>query len=130
MLPPDMIFAAVSQIVDDGAHADKQITHKKQKVVVSRDKVRVSNPKRGSAWVERVRLCIIKRESGGNYRAQNRHSTASGAYQFIDATWQSVTGLPGHAKDYSKATQDRAFYKLFRNGKGKSNWNYPPRQCW
>lgn len=85
---------------------------------------------RSSAWVEKVRLCIIKRESGGNYRAQNKYSTASGAYQFINSTWEAVTGLPGPARNYSKATQDRAFYKLFNNGKGKSNWNYPPKQCW
>jgi len=35
--------------------------------------------------------CIIDTESrsAGIYNAQNRYSTASGAYQFIDGTWQS-----------------------------------------
>lgn len=34
---------------------------------------------------------IRARESGGNYQAQSRASTASGAYQFINSTWRSVT---------------------------------------
>jgi len=84
-----------------------------------------------SEWVERVRKCIIHRESRGNYLARNRHSTASGAYQFLDGTWHSVTGLPGSAADYSRSQQDAAFYKLFNNGKGRSNWYWAGhRQCW
>ena len=34
---------------------------------------------------------IRARESGGNYQAQSRASTASGAYQFINSTWRSVS---------------------------------------
>jgi Peptidase family M23/Transglycosylase-like domain len=44
-------------------------------------------------------------ESGGNYTAQSRGSSASGAYQFIDSTWQSLGGT-GHAKDAPAAEQD------------------------
>jgi Peptidase family M23/Transglycosylase-like domain len=44
-------------------------------------------------------------ESGGDYTAQSRGSSASGAYQFIDSTWQSLGGV-GHAKDASPAEQD------------------------
>ena len=90
----------------------------------------VTNPYGTSSWVEQVRQCIIGRESGGNYRALNPSSGSSGAYQFMDATWQSLTGLPGKAMDYSVAIQDAAFYKLFANGAGRNNWaggNYP---CW
>jgi len=72
-----------------------------------------------------IRRC----ESSNNYRAQNSHSTASGAYQFIDATWRGTTGLPGHAKNYPPATQDRAFVKLWAGGKGAHNWN-ASRSCW
>lgn len=69
-----------------------------------------------------IAACIRKYESGGNYRAQNPSSTASGAYQFLDSTWQSVTGLPGRAMNYSPAQQDAAFWKLWNNGRGASQW--------
>jgi len=72
-----------------------------------------------------IRRC----ESSNNYRAQNSHSTASGAYQFINGTWRGVTGLPGSAKDYPPAVQDRAFVKLWAGGRGAHNWN-ASRSCW
>jgi hypothetical protein len=72
-----------------------------------------------------IRAC----ESGGNYRARNAHSTASGAYQFIDATWTGTTGLRPPASAYPPAMQDRAFYRLWANGRGAHNWN-ASRHCW
>lgn len=53
-------------------------------------------------------------ESGGNYGAQNRTASASGAYQFIDSTWKNLAGAMstaspyanGHAKDAPPAIQD------------------------
>ena len=69
-----------------------------------------------------IAACIRKYESGGNYQAQNPTSTASGAYQFLDTTWQAVTGLPGRAMNYSPAQQDAAFYKLWDNGRGANQW--------
>ena len=66
--------------------------------------------------------CIRKWESGNNYQAQNPSSTASGAYQFLDSTWQGVTGLSGRAMNYSPSIQDAAFYKLWANGAGRSQW--------
>jgi hypothetical protein len=66
--------------------------------------------------------CIRHYESGNDYSAQNPASTASGAYQFLDSTWQSVTGLSGRAKDYPPATQDSAFQKLWAGGSGRSQW--------
>lgn len=69
-----------------------------------------------------IAACIRKYESGGNYQAQNPTSTASGAYQFLDSTWQAVTGLPGRAMNYSPAQQDAAFYKLWDNGRGANQW--------
>jgi hypothetical protein len=38
---------------------------------------------------------IKKRESGGNYNAQAKGSSASGAYQFIDSTWRSRAQAAG-----------------------------------
>lgn len=129
MLPYEPLIAAVivittQQVVNDAAKPDVVVS------VVEPKRPIGTKVSRGSDWVERVRRCIVARESGGDYHAQNRHSSASGAYQFLDGTWQNVTGLPGSARDYSKSVQDAAFYKLFDNGRGKSHWNYPPKQCW
>ena len=84
-----------------------------------------------------MRRCIVKRESGGNYRIRSRTTDADGryaygAYQMQDPTFHSVTGLPGHASDYSKAIQDAAFIKLFANGKGRHHWYLKgaKKQCW
>ncbi|HEX2274536.1 MAG TPA: transglycosylase family protein, partial [Acidimicrobiales bacterium] len=50
--------------------------------------------------------CIRQLESGGNYRDPN-----GGAYQFQDATWQSL-GYSGSAEDAPPAVQDEAARKL------------------
>jgi hypothetical protein len=71
---------------------------------------------------------IERCESGGNPTAQNPRSTASGAFQFLNSTWRSVTGLPGSAKNYSYATQRAAAEKLLA-AQGTTPWN-PSRSCW
>lgn len=38
---------------------------------------------------ERFRLCVIARESHGNYAAANPSSSARGAYQFLDRSWRT-----------------------------------------
>jgi hypothetical protein len=55
------------------------------------------------ADIEKILATIRTRESGGNYGAQNPTSTASGAYQFIDDTWKSLTAKYGIGTEYSKA---------------------------
>jgi hypothetical protein len=73
----------------------------------------------------RIRHC----ESGGNYRAQNSHSTASGAYQFLNSTWTAVTGKPAPASAYSPAIQDAAFWQAWAGGRGAGMWA-ASRSCW
>lgn len=77
-----------------------------------------------------VLSAIRERESGGDYRAQNRVSSASGAYQFIDATWRSLDASKGYsrAKYAPKSVQDAAARELLRE-QGTSPWN-ASKHCW
>jgi hypothetical protein len=102
---------------------------RKQREVNSKPRVtkpKVIQPTQNHVAPGGIAACIRKYESGGNYRALNPSSGASGAYQFMDATWQSVTGLSGKAMNYSPAQQDAAFWKLWNNGKGAHNWVTAP----
>lgn len=56
-----------------------------------------------SGDVDRILATIRKRESGGDYSAQARGSSASGAYQFIDSTWQSMTKKFGMGTEFASA---------------------------
>jgi hypothetical protein len=56
-----------------------------------------------SGDVDRILSTIRQRESGGNYGAQAKGSSASGAYQFIDSTWQSMTKKFGMGTEFSSA---------------------------
>jgi Peptidase family M23 len=47
-----------------------------------------------SAELDVVLATVRTREAGGDYTARARGSTASGAYQFIDATWANYGGYP------------------------------------
>ena len=55
--------------------------------------------------------CVAKHESGGNYKAENPISTASGKYQWIDSSWQDASRRAGrsgwsHAASAPPAIQD------------------------
>jgi hypothetical protein len=39
-------------------------------------------------WVRELATCIRKHESRHDYKAHNATSSAAGAYQFLDGTWQ------------------------------------------
>lgn len=61
--------------------------------------------------------------------AKNPNSSASGKYQFIDSTWEWVTGLPAPASAHPELVQDQAFIDLWDDGDGASHWA-PSRSCW
>lgn len=81
----------------------------------------------------RIRWC----ESRNNYRAQNRRSTASGAYQMLRGTWRSWSRAYGAdvgagryraAKDAPPHVQDVVAVRAFR-AQGTRPWNASKR-CW
>jgi resuscitation-promoting factor RpfA len=47
--------------------------------------------------------CVIAHESGGNPRAENPTSTASGLFQFIDGTWRHYASKVPSARKYYHA---------------------------
>lgn len=61
--------------------------------------------------LEEILAAIRQRESGNNYQAKAPKSSASGAYQFVDSTWQGLlkrydlTG-PSSARDATPQLQD------------------------
>lgn len=46
---------------------------------------------------------IKQKESGGNYQAQAKGSSASGAYQFTDSTWKDLTKKHGIGQEFARA---------------------------
>ena len=56
-----------------------------------------------SGTSDQVLATIRQRESGGNYKAEAKGSSASGAYQFIDSTWQAQAAAAGIGTEYSHA---------------------------
>ena len=87
---------------------------------------------RGRFYVKRhepVRRCIVKRESGGYYRIENRSSSAAGAYQFLQSTSDYVARKMGRrdlvgvpASRWNRLEQDQAFWTLWNRGHGRGHW--------
>lgn len=73
---------------------------------------------------------IIACESGGNPRAQNPRSSASGLFQFIDSTWRRYGGLEfaPRAKDATVEQQYTVAERAYR-ANGLRDWA-ASRSCW
>lgn len=65
---------------------------------------------------------VMQRESGGNIRAENPVSTASGKWQFVDGTWNNYGGY-AHAADAPEWVQDAKARETWAGGAGCSHWS-------
>lgn len=56
-----------------------------------------------SADTKQIMAAIRTHESRGDYQAQSSNSNATGAYQFLDSSWQALTKKYGMGKEYASA---------------------------
>jgi len=73
-----------------------------------------------------IAACIAKYESGGNPRAQNPHSSASGLFQFVDGTWNNFRGY-ARAMYAPVSVQLEKFYQVWDGGRGAHHWVVAPK---
>lgn len=73
------------------------------------------------AGLSGIARCIGKYESGNNPKAQNRTTTASGYYQFVNGTWNGYGGYK-RAKDAPLSVQTAKFKQVWAGGKGAHHW--------
>jgi hypothetical protein len=83
-----------------------------------------------AATLPAVLSAIKQCESNGNYTAVNPSSGASGAYQFLTSTWQSLSASAGYATAAAApaAVQDAAALELY-NSDGTTPWA-SSESCW
>ena len=119
----------------DGDGNISQAEVDRQSAVVVASVTQAVDQQRRSVQQHSFLTCVRKHESDrtgrwpyiGGYGAQNPSSSASGAYQFIDSTWRTVSSRAGHP-GYSKAkyapwyVQDAVALHTVNNG-GRSAWN-------
>ena len=102
VLPTTKAMAKLAGITDMAAEGSKSLWDKfwggVKKVFSGED-----DTSETGGDVNKAAATIRERESGGNYQAQAKGSSASGAYQFLDTTWQTLTKKYGTGEQYNKA---------------------------
>ena len=78
---------------------------------------------------ESTRRCIVRKESGGNYRVTSPGGYYRGAYQFNPGLARATANRMGRPKmarkpmnTWSRYHQDRAFWMVWNKGKGRGHW--------
>ncbi len=113
-----------------GAKAPKLKVHK-PKVPRTKGKGRIPRtwPCQGDPHVEKIRKCLLKRESEGHYSVVDPSKRWFGGYQFAMVTSNTaarrmkrpdLVGVP--ANKWSPADQDAAFYVIYDCGRGRKHW--------
>jgi len=73
---------------------------------------------------------VIACESGGNPRAQNAHSSASGLFQFLDSSWRAYGGGKYASRAmYATVAQQYEIANVAFAQSGLTPWN-ASRSCW
>lgn len=117
VIKPKVVHHKIKKVVHKTTHKTKKIVHKTIKRVAHKvKKVSLSG----------IAACIAKYESGGNPRAQNPHSTASGLFQFVNGTWNHFGGY-ARAMYAPVSVQLQKFYIVWDGGRGASNWIVAPK---
>jgi muramidase (phage lysozyme) len=57
----------------------------------------------GDKGIRRILSALKSKESSGDYNAKNTQSSASGGYQFIDSTWNTLSNKYGVGTEYKTA---------------------------
>jgi hypothetical protein len=80
-------------------------------------------------WSSRIRGCEShgRPDAPADYTARNPRSSASGAYQIVDATWAGRYGV-SHASDATPEQQDAVAAELYRRH-GSADWA-ASAACW
>lgn len=92
-----------------------------EKTVKAKKEVKKTYTKAKKVSLGGIASCIAKYESGGNPRAQNPHSSASGLFQFVDGTWNHFGGY-ARAMYAPVSVQLQKFYIVWNGGRGAGNW--------
>ncbi len=85
---------------------------------------------------EGTRRCIVRRESGGNYRISSPGGRYRGAYQFNAGLARATAHKMGRKdlagkpiSSWSRFDQDKAFWVVWNHGRGAGHWGGTRHGC-
>ena len=89
-----------------------------------------------SSRYEGTRRCIVRRESGGNYRISSPGGRYRGAYQFNAGLARATAYKMGRRdlagkpiSSWSRFDQDKAFWVVWNHGRGAGHWGGTRHRC-
>lgn len=89
-----------------------------------------------SSRYEGTRKCIVRRESGGNYRISSPGGRYRGAYQFNAGLARATASKMGRSdlartpiSSWSRFDQDKAFWVVWNHGRGAGHWRSTRHRC-